>query len=81
MFHISLLVILGNLEKFILLRTAAISTSGVVRPKFILEEAIGYACGDFDLPSKPEKISLVLVTKAIFRGSLSMILSIWPVTD
>jgi len=62
--------IMGTSKNSFLLRTAAISASGVVRPKFILEEAIGYACGDFDLPPKPVKNSLVLVTKAIFRGPL-----------
>jgi len=40
---------------------------GVVRPKFVLENVIGYARGDFDLPPKPGKISHVLLTKAIFR--------------
>ena len=44
---------------------------GVVRPNFVLEEAIGYACGDFDLPPEPGKISHILVTKAIFRGPLN----------
>jgi hypothetical protein len=61
---------MGASKNSFLLRMAAISSVGVVRPKFVLEEAIGYACGDFDLPPKPEKISHILVTKAIFRGSL-----------
>jgi hypothetical protein len=42
--------ILGTSKNSFLLRTAAICTGGVVRPNFVLEKAIGYACGDFDLP-------------------------------
>jgi hypothetical protein len=61
---------MGTSKNPLLLRTAAISTGDVVRPKCVLEKAIGYACGDFDLPPKPEEISHVLVIKAIFRGPL-----------
>jgi hypothetical protein len=43
-------VYMGTSKNSFLLRTAAISSIGVVRPKCVLEEAIGYACGDFDLP-------------------------------
>ena len=46
---------MGTSENSFLLRTAAISSGGVVRPNFVLEEAIGYSCGDFDLPPKPGK--------------------------
>jgi len=46
---------------------AAISAGDVVRPKKRPGHSFGYACGDFDLPPKPGKISHVLVTKAIFR--------------
>ena len=46
---------MGTSENSFLLRTAAIFSGGVVRPNFVLEEAIGYACGDFDLPPKPGK--------------------------
>jgi hypothetical protein len=68
--HFVTINIKGTSKNSFLLRTAAISSDVVVRPNFVLEEAIGYACGDFDLPPKPEIISHVLVTKAIFRGPL-----------
>jgi len=41
---------MGTSKNSFILRTAAISVGGVVRPKYVIEEAIGYACGDFDLP-------------------------------
>jgi hypothetical protein len=70
---------MGTSKNSFLLRTAAISAGGVVRPNYVLDIAIGYACGDFDLPPKPEKISHVLVTKAIFRGSLIFYFELlWP---
>jgi len=58
---------MGTSNNSFLLRTTEISAGGVARPNFALDKAIGYACGDFDLPPKPGKISHVLVTKAIFR--------------
>ncbi|MHC4585849.1 MAG: hypothetical protein ACYS3N_15075 [Planctomycetota bacterium] len=61
---------MGIPKNSFLLRTAVIFSDCVVRPNFVIEEAIGYACGDFELPPKPGKISLILVTKAMFRGPL-----------
>ncbi len=64
-------IVKGTSKNSFLLRTATISSGGVVRPKKPPRHSFDYACGDFDLPPKPEKISHVLVTKAIFRGPLN----------
>jgi hypothetical protein len=48
--YVILKELMGTSKNSFLLRTAAIFIDGVVRPKFFLEIAIGYACGDFDLP-------------------------------